>query len=99
MTAQLYRHRGREPGPAGSPRRTSGLPPGDIIAAKTGGRADRDSHGGWLACSDREAARLTGLSRVLLHDRMRRGNPACVTVGRWRLITCRHLQQFPGIAS
>jgi excisionase family DNA binding protein len=46
-----------------------------------------------------EAARLTGLSRDLLYDEMRRGNLASVKVGRRRLITRQHLQQFPGIAS
>jgi len=99
MTAQPRRHRDREPGPAGSPRRTSGPPPEGIDAANTGGRAGRDSHGGRLAYSVDEAARLTGLSRDLLYDEMRRGNLASVKVGRRRLITRQHLQQFLGIAS
>ena len=100
MTAQPRQHRDREPGPADSPRRTSGPPPPeDDIAAGTASRAGRDSHGGWLACSVHEAARLTGLSRDLLYDQMRLSNLACVKVGTWRLITCQHLQQFPGIAS
>ena len=55
--------------------------------------------GGRLAYSVDEAARLTGLSRDLLYDEMRRGNLAYVKVGRRRLITRQHLQQFPGIAS
>ena len=42
---------------------------------------------------------LTGLSRDLLYDEMRRGNLASVKAGRRRLITRQHLQQFPGIAS
>jgi excisionase family DNA binding protein len=46
-----------------------------------------------------EAARLTGLSRDLLYDEMRRGNLAYVKVGRRRLITCYHLQQFLADAS
>ena len=99
MTAQPRRHRDREPGPAGSPRRTSGPPLEGIIAANTSGRAGRDSHGGWLSCSVSEAARLTSLSRDLLYDEMRRGNLASVKVGRRRLITHQHLQQFLGIAS
>ena len=40
-----------------------------------------------------------GLSRSLLYDEMRRGNLAYVKVGRHRLITLQHLQQFHGIAS
>ena len=100
MTAQPRKHRDREPGPADSPRRTSGPPPSEgNIAAGTASRAGRDSHGGWLACSVHEAARLTGLSRDLLYDQMRLSNLACVKVGTWRLITCQHLQQFLGIAS
>ena len=52
-----------------------------------------------LAYSVDEAARLTGLSRDLLYDQMRRGNLAYVKVGRRRLITRQHLQQFLGLAS
>ena len=99
MTALPRKHRDREPGPADLPRRASGPPPGDDIAAGTASRAGRDSHGGRLAYSVDEAARLTGLSRDLLYDQMRRGNLANVKVGRRRLITRQHLQQFLGIAS
>ena len=53
-------------------------------------------HGGRLACSVDEAARLTGLSRDLLYDQMRLSNLACVKVGMWRLITCQDLQQLLG---
>lgn len=49
------------------------------------GQADR------LAYSVDEAARLTGLSRDLLYDQMRRGNLTYVKVGRRRLITRHHL--------
>ena len=100
MTAQPRKHRDREPGPADSPRRTSGPPPSeDDIAAGTASRAGPDSHGGaWPAPSD-EAARLTSPSRDLLHDQMRLSNLARVKVGRRRLITRQHLQQFLGIAS
>jgi excisionase family DNA binding protein len=52
-----------------------------------------------LAYSVHEAARLTGLSRDLLYDEMRRGNLTYVKVGRRRLITRHHLQQFLGTAS
>ena len=70
-------------------------PPGDDSAAA----ASQDPHGGRLAYSVDEAARLTGLSRDLLYDEMRRGNLAYVKVGRRRLITLQHLNQFLGIAS
>lgn len=40
----------------------------------------------------------TGLSRGLLDDEMRRGSLICVKVGRRRLITRHHLQQFLGDA-
>jgi excisionase family DNA binding protein len=53
---------------------------------------------GRLAYSVDEAARLTGLSRDLLYDQMRRGNLAYLKVGRRRLITRHHLQQFLGAA-
>ena len=99
MTAQPRRHRDREPGPAASPRRASGPPPEDDIAAGTASRAGRDSHGGRLAYSADEAARLTGPSRELLYDQMRLGDLAYVKAGRRCLITRQHLQQFLGIAS
>ena len=100
MTAQPRKHRDREPGPADLPRRTSGPPPPeDDIAAATASRAGRDSHGGWLAYSVGEVARLTGPSHDLPYDQMRLGNLAYVKVGRRCLMTCQHLQQFLGIAS
>jgi hypothetical protein len=100
MTEQPRNDRDREPGPAGSPRRISGPPPPeDGIAAGTASRAGRNSHGGWLAYAVREVARLTGLSRDLLHDQTRLSNLACVKAGRWRLIICQHLPLFPDIAS
>ena len=63
------------------------------------GRVGQNPQGGRLAYSVDEAARLTGLSRDLLYDEMRGGNPAPVKAARRRLITRQHLQQFPGIAS
>ena len=51
-----------------------------------------------LAYSVDEAARLTGLSRDLLYDQMRIGNLAYLKVGRRRLITRQHLEQFLDIA-
>ena len=50
-----------------------------------------------LAYSVDEAARLTGLSRDLLYDEMRRGHLDYLKVGRRRLITRQHLEQFLGI--
>jgi excisionase family DNA binding protein len=52
-----------------------------------------------LAYSVDEAAALTGLSRDLLYDQMRRGNLSYLKIGRRRLITRQHLQQFLGAAS
>jgi excisionase family DNA binding protein len=96
VTTRPRRQHEPEPGPAKLPGRTSDpAPPGDA----TTDRAGQDSPGGRLAYSVDEAARLTGLSRDLLYDEMRRGNLAYVKVGRRRLITRQHLQQFLGIAS
>ena len=97
MTAQSRRHHDRKPEPADVPRRIRGpASPGDDSAAAA---SRPDPHSGRLAYSVDEAARLTGLSRDLLYDEMRRGNLASVKVGRRRLITRQHLQQFLGIAS
>ena len=80
---------GRRPGtgpPAAStpaPRHASEPPP-DPAAAR-------------LAYSVDEAARLTGLSRDLLYDQMRIGNLAYRKVGRRRVITRQHLEQFLAI--
>jgi excisionase family DNA binding protein len=40
---------------------------------------------------------LTGLSRDLLYDEMRRGHLDYIKIGRRRLITRKHLEQFLGI--
>ena len=50
-----------------------------------------------LAYSIEETARLTGLSRDLLYDQMRRGNLPYIKVGRRRIITRYHLRQFLGL--
>ncbi len=55
--------------------------------------------GSRLAYSVDEAARLTGLSRDLLYDQMRRGKLSYVKIGRRRVITRQHLEQFLGVAS
>ena len=99
MTTRPRRHHDRKPGPAGVPGHTSGPRPpgGDTTAAASQARQDPPS--GRLAYSVDEAAHLTGLSRDLLYDEMRRGNLTYVKVGRRRLITLQHLNQFLGIAS
>jgi excisionase family DNA binding protein len=99
MTTQPRQHHDRKPGLARRSR-TAANPesPGDDITAAAD-RSGQDPPSGRLAYSVDEAARLTGLSRDLLYDEMRRGNLAYVKVGRRRLITRQHLQQFPGIAS
>jgi excisionase family DNA binding protein len=74
------------------------VPPDDDSTAAAG-RSGQDPQGGRLAYSVNEAARLTGRSRDLLYDEMRRGNLTYVKVGRRRLITRQHLQQLLGIAS
>lgn len=50
-----------------------------------------------LAYSVDEVAHLTGLSRDLLYDEMRRGNLPYVKIGRRRVITHEHLHQFLGL--
>jgi len=96
MTTRLRQQHDRKPEPGDVPRRTTGpLPPGDDTSAAVG----QDPPGGRLAYSAGEAARLTGLSRDLLYDEMRRGTLPYVRVGRRRLITRQHLNQFLGIAS
>jgi hypothetical protein len=85
----------RQPGPAAFRRRASGPPPDDDIAAGTASRACRDAHGGRLACSADEVARLTGPSRELLHGQMRRGDLAYVKAGRRCLITAATCSNSP----
>jgi len=99
MTAQSRRHHDRKAGSAGSPRHATQQVPPDDDSTAAADRSGQDPHSGRLAYSVNEAARLTGLSRDLLYDEMRRGNLADVKVGRRRLITRQHLNQFLGIAS
>ncbi len=101
MTSQPGRHHDPGPEPADLPRHAPGPAPpeDDDTAAAATSEAGEDPQSGRLAYSVDEAARLTGLSRDLLYDEMRRGNLASVKVGRRRLITRQHLNQFLGIAS
>ena len=96
MTARPRRQHEPKPGPATLSRGSSDPAP---TSDTTTDRADQDTPSGRLAYSVDEAARLTGLSRDLLYDEMRRGNLAYLKVGRRRLITLQHLNQFLGIAS
>ena len=73
--------------------RAVGSPPSPEAGRPEPERAER------LAYSIDEVVRLTGLSRDLLYDEMRRGNLTYVKVGRRRLITRRHLEHFLGVAS
>ena len=91
-------HRRDGPGLA-PPDQNQATPPGATSPrAPEPGQPEPDPPGR-LAYSIDEAARLTGLSRDLLYDEMRRGNLTYVKVGRRRLITRHHLQQFLGDAS
>ena len=83
----------RRPRPSDSRRATRSPAPTQTGEPGPGPAAER------LAYSVDEAARLTGLSRDLLYDEMRRGNLLYLKVGRRRVITRQHLQQFLGLAS
>jgi excisionase family DNA binding protein len=82
------RHPRENPRPGTAP--SAAAPPG-AEEAEPGPPAER------LAYSVDEAARLTGLSRDLLYDQMRQGNLDYLKVGRRRLITRQHLEQFLAI--
>lgn len=85
MSTHHLRHH-QDPEPA-DPGRGMPAQPGPDLSAER------------LAYSVDEAARLTGLSRDLLYDEMRRGHLPYVKVGRRRLITRHHLQEFLSDAS
>jgi excisionase family DNA binding protein len=80
----------RNPATAHAPV-TAQAPSPEAIVADSTPTAER------LAYSVDEAARLTGLSRDLLYDEMRRGHLHYLKVGRRRLITRQHLEQFLAI--
>jgi excisionase family DNA binding protein len=75
----------------------SGHPPAPVAEPSTGEGPAPEPPAERLAYSVDEAARLTGLSRDLLYDQMRRGRLAYLKVGRRRLIARQHLEQFLGI--
>jgi len=65
--------------------------------ATSAGQEGPDVAADRLAYSVHEVAHLTGLSRDLLYDQMRRGNLRYVKIGRRRLITRQHLEAFLGV--
>ena len=81
-TSHQGRYPRRTPSAASTPEPTESSEP------RPGPVAER------LAYSVDEAARLTGLSRDLLYDQMRQGNLPYLKIGRRRLITRQHLEQF-----
>ena len=84
----------RKPRPPDSHRTTtSGSPHPETSQPGSGLAAER------LAYSIDEVAGLTGLSRDLLYDEMRRGHLSYVKIGRRRVITHEHLHQFLGLGS
>jgi len=86
------RHPARKPEPAA----TSDA---GALGAVAGRQPETSAPAGRLAYSVDEAARLTGLSRDLLYDEMRRGHLGYLKVGRRRLITRQHLEEFLGITA
>jgi excisionase family DNA binding protein len=81
----------RKPEPGSTPAAEALVPP-QASAPEPGPPAER------LAYSVDEAARLTGLSRDLFYDEMRRGNLPYLKVGRRRLITRQHLERLLDIS-
>jgi excisionase family DNA binding protein len=101
MTTQPRRHHDRnlvQPG-RHDPPRTRHRPAMTGPRPSAGRARIHRAGGGWPTPSMRPLLSLTGLSRDLLYDEIRRGNLAYVKVGRRRLITRQHLQQLLGIAS
>ena len=84
------RHPSGRPRPGSAPAGEAFVPP-QAASPEQGPPAER------LAYSVDEAAQLTGLSRDLLYDEMRRGHLDYLKVGRRRLITRQHLEQFLAI--
>jgi len=92
-TSRTRRRPGLSSGSGGKPQAAVNDPPAAETSQHGPDPAER------LAYSVDEAASLTGLSRDLLYDEMRRGHLLYVKVGRRRLITRQHLQQFLGLNS
>jgi excisionase family DNA binding protein len=79
---------------AARPHRDSRSEAASTLALPDSGEPQPDPAADRLAYSVNEAARLTGLSRDLLYDEMRRGNLTYIKIGRRRVITRHHLEQF-----
>ncbi len=79
--------------PSRKPRRGT-MPVAAVIEPPQASSPEGDLRSERLAYSVDEAARLTGLSRDLLYDEMRRGHLDYIKIGRRRLITRQHLEQF-----
>jgi excisionase family DNA binding protein len=77
--------------------RTSGTPAPAALVPPQASAPEQAPDAGRLAYSVDEAAQLTGLSRDLLYDEMRRGHLHYIKVGRRRLITHQDLEHFLGI--
>ena len=75
-------------------RRPGSIPGTGALVPAQAGSPENDLPAERLAYSVDEAARLTGLSRDLLYDEMRRGNLHYLKIGRRRIITRQHLEQF-----
>jgi excisionase family DNA binding protein len=84
--------------PAGNPRGGGAGRAAQAAVSPQAGAAEAAPPPERLAYSVDEAALLTGLSRDLLYDEMRRGNLHYRKVGRRRLITRQHLEQFLDIS-
>lgn len=84
------RQQPRKPASGSTPAAAQLVPP-QAGSPEPGPPAER------LAYSVDEAAHLTGLSRDLLYDEMRRGHLNYIKIGRRRLITRQHLEQFLNI--
>ena len=83
--------------PRGNPARDE-KPPAPVARVRAGEMSLEPGHSAErLAYSVDEAADLIGLSRDLLYDEMRRGNLRYRKVGRRRLITRQHLEEFLGL--
>jgi excisionase family DNA binding protein len=86
-------HPRRDPPPDSKPSSADASSPPPVRVPAPRPPAER------LAYSVDEAASLTGLSRDLLYDQMRCGNLDYIKIGRRRLITGKHLEQFLDIAT
>jgi excisionase family DNA binding protein len=76
------------PGPNQAPQRAEELP------EPTNGSGAASVHADRLAYSIPEAARALGLSRDVIYDEIRAGRLESLKVGRRRIITRKHIDEF-----